>query len=163
MVNLIKYFSFLKKTNEMSPIFIISSNKSFEEWEVFFANLTDQQFNKMGGDILDFVADSDLKVVNLNNFEHVVTCHLAFAKYALEAAHFQRGLAEHKRIALEGMAKSYQSAGMALQKTSSDSHRTEAYCDAWDALVEYCNKYGYHSDAYVELCNVNEYNFFKLP
>ena len=163
MVNLIKYFSFLKKTKEMSPIFIISSNKSFEEWEVFFANLTDQQFNKLGGDILDFVADSGLKVVNLNNFEHVVTCHLAFAKYALEAAHFQRGLAEHKRIALEGMAKSYQSAGMALQKTSSDSHRTEAYCDAWDALVEYCDKYGYHSDAYVELCNVNEYNFFKLP
>ena len=62
----------------MSPILIISSDRSFEEWEMFFANLTDQQFNKMGGDILDFVADSDLKVVNLNNFEHVVTCHLAF-------------------------------------------------------------------------------------
>ena len=146
----------------MNTISYISSNKSFSEWEVFFANLTDKQFIKMGGEILDFVADNNLCDVRKNNFTSLVTCLFAFAKYALEAAHFQKDLAEHKRVAMEGMARAYQSAGMAFQNTNSDRSKADAYSDAWDALVEYCQSYGYRSNLYAELCNIKKYSFFEL-
>lgn len=139
----------------------VSSNRSFTEWEDLFINFTDQEFNKMGGELLDYVADNDLLNLDQGKLKDVATCLLAFAKYALEAAHFQRDLPEYKRIAMEGMANAYQSAGMAFQKTIFAGSKTKQYGDAWSSLLEYCEKYGYRSEVYAELCHIKEYKFFR--
>lgn len=139
---------------------IILSGKSMGEWEQYFSKMEILEFNDFGGNVLTWVEGS---IKNHNNTKYrndTSTLLFALAKYAMEAANFQKNMDLNRRIAMEGMANSYHNAAEAFERYCLNEKRLMDYKNAWEALKDHCEKYGYKSIAYAELCNRESFEFF---
>lgn len=158
-----KYIANLFKPDKFLVIKdLITTDRSFEELDIRFAKMSATEFNDLGGMLFEYVEEIATRSFFRENFNRITQLFFAFAKYAMEAAYFQKELDSNQRTSLEIMAGAYQIAGEDLEKQNTNTARLKLYQDAWSQHLESCYEYGYKSNAYSELCKVKEFTYFGV-
>mgnify|MGYP000558879868 CR=1 FL=1 len=160
---------FKRKSSSKNPVDLLSEDRDFNEWCSYFKSMSAAEFLDLGQNIIDQISEkftddlirSGNSIINKDNFNQAVVFIFAVAKHAMEAAHFQKNLSLEQRTSLEGCARAYQSVGEIVEGFNSNKQRLIEYENAWHSLNDFCSQYGFRSENYKRVIEIDEVNYFR--